>query len=497
MPFSLPLRRVLPAMAALCVVAPLLAGCNDSELDRAVVVSVIGDADQAKSPRAHSRSAAAQMVLAATAQGLVSYDARGEIIPALAQRWIVTDNGLSYIFRLRKTVWANGKRVDARQVARELRQNLDRLAKQRPYGGLDAVDEVRAMTTDILEIRLKRPFPDILYLLADPELAVMQKGVGSGPYRVENRSLYFLLTPVARDITDLEEDADAPSFAPHETRILFAERAAKAVARFSEGKADLVLGGTYADLPLVQAAEIDGESLRIDPTQGVFGIAFIRETPFLKDQANRQALSMALDRPALEQLFRLPGWTPTAALMPPSLSALTPGNEPDWSGQDMAARRTEAQRRIAQWKQDNPDTPARVTLEMDERTGSRLLFHYLSRQWQALGVEVERVKNGGDAVLVDSVAGYDSPIWYLERIGCDVGILCDPEVERMLKAALTETDDAARLTLLAEAEQARRDFTGFIPLARPLRWALVSRRLNGYQPSVRSFHPLDQLLTRK
>jgi ABC-type oligopeptide transport system substrate-binding subunit len=44
----------------------------------------------------------------ATAQGLVAFDKQGRIIPALASRWIVTDDGMSYIFRLEKTTWNDG-----------------------------------------------------------------------------------------------------------------------------------------------------------------------------------------------------------------------------------------------------------------------------------------------------------------------------------------------------------------------------------------------------
>ena len=42
---------------------------------------------------------------AATTEGLVGLDAEGQVIPALADRWIVTDDGRSFIFRLRDGTW--------------------------------------------------------------------------------------------------------------------------------------------------------------------------------------------------------------------------------------------------------------------------------------------------------------------------------------------------------------------------------------------------------
>jgi oligopeptide transport system substrate-binding protein len=45
----------------------------------------------------------------ALTQGLVSFAPDGNVEPALAERWIITDDGLSYIFRIRDTVWSNGQ----------------------------------------------------------------------------------------------------------------------------------------------------------------------------------------------------------------------------------------------------------------------------------------------------------------------------------------------------------------------------------------------------
>ena len=61
----------------------------------------------------------------ALAQGLVRFDAAGEIEPALAQSWIVSDDGLRYTFRLRRTAWAGGEPVTAEQVAARLRAALE------------------------------------------------------------------------------------------------------------------------------------------------------------------------------------------------------------------------------------------------------------------------------------------------------------------------------------------------------------------------------------
>ena len=64
------------------------------------------------------------MLLSNVAQGLVRFDARGQIEPGLAERWNVSDDGLSYIFRIASADWPDGRTVNAREVARILNRQL-------------------------------------------------------------------------------------------------------------------------------------------------------------------------------------------------------------------------------------------------------------------------------------------------------------------------------------------------------------------------------------
>src|SRR3546814_18124294 len=74
-------------------------------------------------------SATNAALLEATAQGLVSYDGAGEIDVGLAERWTVTTDGRSYIFRVREAKWSNGDKVTAEAVAAILRSYLGRRSK--------------------------------------------------------------------------------------------------------------------------------------------------------------------------------------------------------------------------------------------------------------------------------------------------------------------------------------------------------------------------------
>ena len=102
------------------------------------------------------------------AQGLVAFDAEGEIEPALARRWTVLNDGRTYIFRLEDLGWQDGTALTAGQIARRIRAARDGGSRSRIAPLLADIEEVSAVTPQILEIRLTRPRLDFLHLLASP-----------------------------------------------------------------------------------------------------------------------------------------------------------------------------------------------------------------------------------------------------------------------------------------------------------------------------------------
>lgn len=193
------LRRLFLVPAV--VLSLMLGGCLGNE-DRPVRVLVIGDPDStlAGGPRLPP---AAQTLRAASVEGLVGFDEQGRVAPALADRWIVTDDGLSYIFRLRDGTWPGGSAITAESAQAALLRALGQQRGQPLGADLEVIDEVRAMAGRVIEIRLKRQMPDMLQLLAQPELGLTVNGRGAGPMRarrVNDKDLGLtgvLLRPIA------------------------------------------------------------------------------------------------------------------------------------------------------------------------------------------------------------------------------------------------------------------------------------------------------------
>lgn len=471
--------------------ALLLAACSGDEEKGPVAISIAGDPADLASPLTRLPRPAAKVMMGATAQGLVAFDARGEIEPALAERWIVQDEGKSYIFRLRNADWPDGDPITAEEVARAL---TDRVRANRRAGmkaDLEAVIEVLAMTGQVVEIRLSAPRPNFLQILAQPQMGISGRNGGAGPYRREARGKAWMLTPVREEV-----DGGDPNPLPRSVnRVLRAERTAMGIVRFVRGDVGLVMGGRYSDLPLLRFADIDSKAVRLDPVRGLFGLAIRKEKAFLADAANREALSMAIERERMPNIFSLAGWAVTSSILPDPVDMGQPPAAPRWADLEMEERRSLARNVVAEWTRRN-GSPAPLRIALPPGPGSNLLFGLLTSDFARIGVPSVRVAADADAdlSLIDEVAPYDSAFWFLGRISCAAEISCSVEAMHRLTEAQQAQDPAIMLRKLGESEVLALAHGGYIPLASPLRWSLVSRRLRGFQPNPRAFHPLNHLL---
>ncbi len=477
------LRRIV-SRAGLFPAIALLAACGSNNDGKALQIAFIGSPDE---PFEHGLrlSAPAQQIRAATAEGLVRLDAQGEVVPALAERWIVTEDGLSYIFRLRNSNWSDGEPIEADEVRNALRSTIRAL--RGTSLGLDfaPVSEVRAMTGRVIEIRLASPMPDFLQLLAQPEVGVLHRGAGAGPMELSrDRAVarLALLPPEARGLPMRAGWREG-------TRLL-AVRAmpgSQAVAAFRNGEVELVLDGRLASLPLADTGPLSRGTVRLDAAQGIMGLRVLNDDGLLADPARREALSMAIEREALLAPFNIAGWSPSTRLVPSAVA----GNAPErWVTQSIEQRRAEARRRIAAF--GAPDK-ARVRVALPAGPGSDLLFKELAADWAEIGVTAVRAAEGktADLEFVDALARLGGRAWYLDQFACVVRrALCLPEADELVKSAAHEADPVARATMLAEAEARLTAQGTFIPLGAPVRWSLVRGDIDGFSENRWGLHPL-------
>ncbi|MFL9841768.1 ABC transporter substrate-binding protein [Sphingomonas sp. ST-64] len=479
-----------PALPLVVASALIVGGCDRRRPDDVpVVVSAIGEPATLRDPVRGELDFPQRVLLGATAQGLVRFDATGGIEPGVAERWIVTDEGRSYIFRLREAQWPDGSDVTADDVVASLRAAIAPRARSALAPFVAVIDEVVEMTPQVVEVRLKYPRPDLLKLFAQPEFAILRrpKLAGSGPFRVDGDSGAILLRPAL----DPDRIVEEPEIAdPADNVRLRGERAALALARFAQRESDLVLGGTFHDWPLLDHAGIAPANLRIDPAAGLFGLAIVSREGFTAVPENRAAMAMAIDRAALTALFRQ-GWSPLETLMPDQLDSAAAPAAPDWVAQPLEGRRIVARNRVAAWHANNPDAPLTIRVAMPRSPGTVLLWSRLARDLMDIGLQPIWVEERADADLrlIDAVAPYDSARWFMVTACRN----CPEDLTELLEAARDAPTLGERAQAIAQADLAFASAHLYIPIAQPLRWSVAAMRLRAWQGNVRAWHPLTHL----
>ena len=400
------MRPLLPALILLA-----LGACRPGAPGGPVVASIIGS-----SPASAGRI------------GLVRFDSEGRIVPALALRWAILDGGKDYLFRIDD---APG-RPPAAVVARMLRRALK--ARRRVDAVPAIVASVQAVTATVMEVRLSTRQPDLLILLAMPELALTADGSAR-------------TSPAAEDAVMLSHQPDTAPAAPV---VVHFERVGRAVARFRAGAAQFVTGGTFADLPVAQVAGLEDAAIRFDPVDGLFGFAPVEGSAFA-EPAILRALALALDRERLVAAIDAPGLTTVDRIGPPGAEA------------PLADRIAEARALLADGGRSLP--PLRVAIPGGP--GARLLFALAARDWRRIGIGAVAVPHDSpaDLVLVDRVVPPNS----VPLLACAVRAGCDPRDPAAVAAPL------------------------FVAITTPVRWSLVAPALEGFRPNALAAHPLGAM----
>ncbi|WP_256926559.1 ABC transporter substrate-binding protein [Sphingomonas sp. TZW2008] len=479
-----------PAVRTITLALALAAGGCERRADvGAVIVSAVGDTPDLRTAAELTAQPAARLYADAVAQGLVRFNAAGQVVPGIAERWIVTDEGMTYIFRLRDLRWSDGRPLRAAEVVANLRRQL-RTSSDNPLTPyLTAIESVVEMTPNVIQIELSRPRPDLLKLFAQPELAIVRygEGVGSGPMRPVGRvGRVTRLTPMA-DPSRAADERTQPT--PEDDVVLIAERAASGVARFAARKSDLVTDGRIGDWPLVAAAGVAQRSIRLDPAAGLFGLAIASREGFLATPENRAAIALAIDRRQLTEAFSAE-WTASETLLPALLDSAAPPARAPWMDIAAADRLGAARAQVATWRQANGGAP-RLRLALPPGPGGTLLWARFAADLYAVGIVPQRVAIDDEAELrlIDAVAPYDSARWYLST-AC---VMCGDDARAAIEAARIAPTLGERALALASADAALARDVAFVPLARPFRWSLVALRLRAWQPNDRAWHPLNAL----
>lgn len=135
----------------------------------------------------------ARMLYDNVMQGLVKLNAKGEIVPALAEKWTASNSSLTWTFTLRKGVkFHNGSEFNAQDVVAKFNRAKDAKSDHVNKGYWTDVASIEAVNNNTVVFKLRQPNQDFLFNLARPDAVVgpgglwdgqKTKPVGTGPFR--------------------------------------------------------------------------------------------------------------------------------------------------------------------------------------------------------------------------------------------------------------------------------------------------------------------------
>lgn len=486
----LPVKQLLAASGLLA-----LAACGASDPNAArLTVTVVG------SP--WTGGLAAALEAEATRPTLIAHDGTGALVPGLASSWRFVDDEHSLILRLRPVKWSDKSALGSNEVVAAFRRAAARGEPALAHAGVTTGTKfgVLAPISRVVEIRLKAASPLMLGWLADPGLAVTRVGP------VPTLANYRAAGPATRRTLTRRDGMTSNAARPAAIVIAADTDAARAVAGFSRGESDVVIGDGLAGLGEARTAARP-QMLQVDALWGVYGYVANGLKGPLADPKLRLALSLATDREALATRMGMAAMAPVEGLLPPSLTGRTAavsllGAPTEPPPLDMAAQRMLAQQLLA--GADGKRVPIRLTLLLPPGRDHRMIAEHVAADWLALGVTLvisevspatmaDKVRRGEfDLALTEASLPVPDAAALLSRWRCGAGPSCNAAADALFDRASAAPPDA-RPALLAAAAAKWMEGPPMVPLLTPLRWALVARRVDGWTPNRAGSHPLGRL----
>ena len=439
---------------------------DPSTLDPAYIVDVPGGALAAK-----------------IYNGLVRFDRDGKIVPDLATRWEVSDDGRLYRFFLKEGVrFTNGRELVAEDVVYSLRRLLDpavnsprswllEALKGAPafmHGESVALPGIRVAGKGVVEIELDRPVSLFLDFLAMPNTSIIPREeversgeafsdhpVGTGPFKLSewrhNNRIVLVRNP---DYFD-----GSPRLSGVEYRVI--PETLTAVVEFEQGNLDIM------EVPRAEYEKYSTElpwknQIRSRVGLNCYYLGFNCQRAPFNDPRLRQAINYAIDREKIIKVILEGRAVPAAGPIPPGLlpAAASGGYEynPGKAKELLAGAGIEIPLKATfLFKADREVLSiAEVIQDYLKKIGIEVIL--VQREWSSF----KQAVNDGEFDLFylswwgdyPDAENFLYPTFYSANIGPggNRSRFSDKEVDEKLRAAAVEKDQEKRLRILSEVE---------------------------------------------
>lgn len=447
-------------------------------------------------------------------EGLVQQNAESKIVPALAESWTVSPDGLDYVFKIRSDAkWSDGREVKAQDFVDGWERLLNpKTAAEYAYFLFDVVGAeeyqkgtikdfakvaAKAVDDHTFSVKLKRPVAYWIYIpsfwVTYPHRKDVIEKYGdkwTEPGHMVTAGPYVLKVWEHDSKIGLEKNPYyAPSLEqpgrPNGAEFRVVKEDSTAIALFDSGALDIV-----RDLPPIQLPALATRKDFVkSPYLRGFYIGFNVKDPSVADVRVRRALALAIDRSELKAIKALaPMITPTSSWIP---TPLLGANESRGVTFDAAAAKK-------LWD-SIPKKPTTMELWFDQKEMHKIVAENLQAQWKrVLGLDVQ-LTNQEWKVYLKTLKSHTPPMWrmgwgadypdpdtFMNLFACNSGNdftkMCNANYDAFVQKASRRGTDAERASAYDSAQKIMlEEQVAIIPLFTQANLHMVTPRVIGFQ----------------
>lgn len=462
-------------------------------------------------------------------EGLTSYTPSGELTPAAAMSWALSEDGLQYTFRMRADArWSNGEPVTADDFVYSFRRLVDPDTAAffaQFVGAISNATEiiagelpperlgVAAIDAHTLQITLQNAVPYFPELLTHPATFPVHRAsiekhgdaharpgnlVTNGAYKLSAWEVGSYIEVERNDYYWNNKATAIDRVRHHVTPQPLAE-----LNRYRAG--ELHTTSNVAAELFAQMREERPDELRVSPALATYYYGFnMTKPPFADNPQLREALSMAIDRQVITDTVVGRGETPAYGFVPPGVSNYDARNV-GWSDMPANERHVKARElyREAGYSRGNP---LKVEIRYNTSEAHKRIALAVQSMWRdVLGVEATPVNEEFQVLLSNIRAAevtqvfkdgwtgdYNDAHTFLTILESDnpanMPRYKNEEYDELMQRAAASTDMKERQIWLEEAEASMLRDHPIIPIYFFVNKSMVSPRVRGWGDNVLNYH---------
>ena len=338
--------------------------------------------------------------------GLVYYGENGEIKPALAESWDVSEDGKTYTFHLRKGVkFSDGSDFNAQNVVK----NFDTIFSEANKGNhawfafTGYLDSFRAVDDDTFEFTLKNAYSATLY-----DLAMIRpiRMLGDAGFPDDGDTANGIKKPIGTGAWVLTEHKDN-EYAVYEKNKYYWGKAPKVdkviikvipdsetlALEFESKGIDMIYGDGLISLDRFRDYKEDPQYVTKSSDPMTTRLLLMNTTnPILKDVAVRKALNHAIDKENISKNIFAGVEKPADGIFAPNV----PNTDFEFEPYEYDLKKAESMLDEAGWKlgtggiREKDGKKFRLTFPyIASKITDKSIAEYIQGEWKKIGVDVE------------------------------------------------------------------------------------------------------------